>query len=829
MRRTALKTISAIVAVLMAMTLLASCSWVAKPEGVAADDLKTYDSYTDITKLIKKSLTAGNGAAGLWRNLLGAKNGTADMAAEGAPQESRTGDDGARDTTDYSTTNLQVVGVDEADIIKTDGEYLYVISNGRLIIVDIRNPQLMVVVSETVYIKNATDYNDKTIMPVEMFLDTENNLITLICYTYDNRLYDVMAEQAAADSAEAAPAKDMAGIAPDYYYGYWGQQSVLAQVIDVSDVASPTVTREFSQEGSYVSSRRINEDVYLITNKYLYYFTDLEGDVSAELLIPAYRDSAASDEWEMFPVDSLLVVENRDYNNFLILTAIDTMDKTAEVSSQSILGAGQNVYASATSIYISSSRYTYDEAAAAKNAETTTNTEPRTDGTAPDAEETAPADDGGTQTASAIDPAGTTVNEGDKAETPPDETVTDSKDSVVDKAVDVVFEIFEAPVYTVFTDIFRFSISDGKIAASGSGVVPGYALNQFAMDEHEGYFRIATTTGETWRSDEFTSMNNLYVLDSDLKIKGKVEGLGSTETIKSVRFMGDRAFMVTFRTTDPLFVFDLSNPAAPAVKGELKIPGYSEYLHPVSENIILGFGKNTAEIDGVAIEKGYKVSVFDVSDLSNPVEISTLAIGDRGTSSELSYNHKALLYSEEKNIIGFPITIYQVPESQKEDRWAYGMPVFSGYMILGLTEDNKLFERARIGHIEMEIPEGYPDNYQYKDSDWEIYNRIYSYSYLYAVKRGVFVDDTLFTISDYIVKANKIADFSFISEVKMPGFEEINYYYFNQPVYEDKPVDGTDVKPEPGSTDGSAGSDGTIAPDSGTGSGQVDPAEPDKR
>lgn len=298
------------------------------------------------------------------------------------------------------------------------------------------------------------------------------------------------------------------------------------------------------------------------------------------------------------------------------------------------------------------------------------------------------------------------------------------------------------------------------------------------MDEYKGYFRIATTTGETWRTDEFTSMNNVYVLDAALKVKGKIEGLASTETIKSIRFMGDKAYMVTFRTTDPLFVLDLSDPSKPEVKGELKIPGYSEYLHPVSENILLGFGRDAVEENDQAIEKGFKVSVFDVSDINDPKEISTMIIGDRGTYSDVSYNHKALLYSADKNIIGFPITIYEVPESQDQDNWAYGIPTFSGYMILGLTGENKLIERARISHIEFEVPAGYPYDGELKDEEWEEFNKIYSYSYLYSVKRGAFVGSTLFTVSDYIIKANSLDDFSDIGDVKIPGFDELYGQYF---------------------------------------------------
>ena len=147
-----------------------------------------------------------------------------------------------------------------------------------------------------------------------------------------------------------------------------------------------------------------------------------------------------------------------------------------------------------------------------------------------------------------------------------------------------------SPEYTTSTVIYKFELKDGKIGTAVQGEVPGTIINQFSMDEHNNTFRIATTTGDMWMN---TSKNNVYILDEDLKVLGKLEGLAEGERIYSTRFAGDRMYMVTFRQVDPLFVIDTSNPRAPELKGMLKIPGYSTYLHMVDENHILGFGYDT--------------------------------------------------------------------------------------------------------------------------------------------------------------------------------------------------------------------------------------------
>ncbi|CAK4820236.1 unnamed protein product, partial [Aphanomyces euteiches] len=197
------------------------------------------------------------------------------------------------------------------------------------------------------------------------------------------------------------------------------------------------------------------------------------------------------------------------------------------------------------------------------------------------------------------------------------------------------------------------------------------------MDEYGGYFRIATTTGEAWRNDEQTTKNNVYVLNEALEITGKLENLAPGERIYSTRFMGNRAYIVTFKQVDPLFVIDLTHPQAPKVLGSLKIPGFSDYLHPYDENHIIGFGKDTVEmsngnggIAGVgsttAFYQGMKIALFDVTDVSHPIEMFKESIGDRGTDSELLHNPKALLFNKEKGLLAFPVTLMKIDPNSKE-------------------------------------------------------------------------------------------------------------------------------------------------------------------
>ena len=189
------------------------------------------------------------------------------------------------------------------------------------------------------------------------------------------------------------------------------------------------------------------------------------------------------------------------------------------------------------------------------------------------------------------------------------------------------------------TDIVR--IDSDSLAIKALGSVPGYTLNQFSFDEYDGYLRVATSITDTIRYQYDT--NDLYVLDSSLDIVGAVKDFGLDESIYGVRFMGDLAYVVTFKQIDPFYVIDLTNPTKPEIAGELKIPGYSSFLHQINEELVLGIGRE---------DFGVKAALYDVSDVNNPRELDKLIID--GDWTELEYNHNAFLIDAENEIFFIP-------------------------------------------------------------------------------------------------------------------------------------------------------------------------------
>ena len=524
--------------------------------------------------------------------------------------------DTSEKNTDYSQTNVQVEGVDEADIVKTDGRYIYFLANDELIIAD-------------------TNDNGKLVSASKIDFDNDNEFYPSELYLVDDKLVII---------GTTRHERILKNMSRKYYYSSYDTYTT-ARVYNIKDKTSPKQERKVDIEGSYVSSRMINSNLYLIANQYnenawLCRENDLD-ELKENEFKPKFRDTVTEGGRQYIDFDCIYYIPETEDTSFLNIAAFD-VNKNEAANIESYIGAGSQIYASTNNLYVTKTLYDYDK------------------------------------------------------------YYTDS---------------------TSDTEILKFELKDNKCEFVTTSTVPGTIVNQFSMDEKDGYFRIATTKGG-WNSSK--NSNSLYVLDEDLVMVGKVDGLAKGEKIYSVRFMGDRAYIVTFVQTDPLFVIDLKDPKKPTVLGELKIPGYSKYLHPYDETHIIGFGEDT-EIENygygdVVRTNGMKMALFDVSDPTSPKELYSEKIGGKGTYSELLYNHKALLFSKEKNIIAFPISItsddYKV--------------TFQGAIVYGLSLDGGFELKGKISNAENDL-----DRYYYSNS----------------VKRIIYIKDNLYTISNDLIKA----------------------------------------------------------------------------
>lgn len=306
------------------------------------------------------------------------------------------------------------------------------------------------------------------------------------------------------------------------------------------------------------------------------------------------------------------------------------------------------------------------------------------------------------------------------------------------------------------TVLHRIHIENGEITYDADGKVPGTVLNQFSMDESEGYFRIATTSqitnppeGSSWI---LNLQNNLYVLGMNLEIISKLEGIAPGEKIHSARFMGDICYLVTFRKVDPFFAIDLSNPYDPEILGELKITGYSDYLHLYDESHVIGVGKETvaAEQGDFSWYQGVKISLFDVADMSNPKEIAKYEIGDRGTDAPVLNDHKAFLFDRERNLLVIPVSVAEIDVSKYPNGVpanAYGEIVWQGAYVftISMELEENLVLKGTISHIE----------------NGGVHNASQH------ITRALYIGEVLYTISNSKIMMNSLSDLSEINEVSL--------------------------------------------------------------
>jgi len=473
---------------------------------------------------------------------------------------------------DYSKTNVQVEGIDEGDIVKTDGTHIYSLWKGKLSIfyADGANTRI---VSET----NVVDAQDT--YPVTFW--NESNTLQEHRYEYAQEMYIcgnlvIIVTQAYSYSTPAG-------------FSYWGSYQTSAAcklyIYDVSKPVAPELIYELGQDGSFLASRLMGNTLYLLSSHHVYdYVKGLP-----ETFVPAVYSGASK---SLVSADCIAIMPYVNSIGYVVVSAVDVLSGTV-VANQALLGSGSLVYMSEQNIYIAGYEYKMEESAPYK---------------------------------------------------------------------EDIYTVVDYSSGTI-TNIIRLDISNGGVKYAAYGSVPGYLDSQFSMDEYKGYLRVVTTSNfnkyslytdevrgfTNYRWDENESSNGLYVFDLSLDCIGVVDNLAPNERVYSVRFSGDIGYFVTFRTVDPLFAVDLSNPKKPVVLSALKIPGFSEYLHVYSDGLLFGLGYGADEKTGM--RDTMKLSMFDTSNPANVTETHTLSINSNYSTA--LYNHKAILVDAEKDIIGF--------------------------------------------------------------------------------------------------------------------------------------------------------------------------------
>jgi uncharacterized secreted protein with C-terminal beta-propeller domain len=251
----------------------------------------------------------------------------------------------------------------------------------------------------------------------------------------------------------------------------------------------------------------------------------------------------------------------------------------------------------------------------------------------------------------------------------------------------------------------------------------------------------------------------VFVLDGKMATIGSLTHIAEQEQIYATRFIGDRLYMVTYKRVDPFFVIDLSTPASPKILGKLKIPGFSDYLHPYDATHIIGVGKETGTNDwGGVSTKGLKLALFDVSDVEHPIQIDTVEIGDAGTDSAALMDHKAFLFDKAKNLLVIPA---RVVTNQPAVAGKYGVNqpnIWYGVYVFGVTPETGFTLRGTVQHG--------TDNssyYWYGSSQNE-------------VKRSLYIGDTLYTLSSAKILANPLDQINkTVATINLPGGGDVLY------------------------------------------------------
>lgn len=454
-----------------------------------------------------------------------------DMTSDSTAAQSAAGDTGA--DADFSQTNVQEAGVDEADIVKTDGEYIYILRQDAALAIVRADGADTEVVSLTKLDAAGAD----SLSVHEMYVDGDTLSVIVSAYT---------------SSLESDG---------DVYYTDCAEQTMIL-TYDISDRSEPVPAGAVAQDGYYEDSRKNGSFLYLFT----WYNPTVAETYDQSVIVPRVNGV-------QLPAHDFYLPESLQDSSCLVISSVDTANPAQTLDSKVLVSGASHYYVSAENIYIANEHYG---------------------------------------------------------------NVSGS----------------------VTTELVKFHYEDGMITGVAAGTVPGYLNNSFSLNEYQGMLRVVSTYyGED--TDSLTSAfaggnqtehNGLFILDESLRTVGSVKNLAEDETIRSARFFGDTGYFVTFRQTDPLFSVDLSDPANPRILGELKLSGFSSYLHFYGEDLLLGIGYEADEETGII--SGLKLSMFDISDPANLKELHRFVLPGITWCPAIE-DYKAILVSPEKNLFGF--------------------------------------------------------------------------------------------------------------------------------------------------------------------------------
>ncbi len=705
------------IAVGLLVLLLASCA-VTPPEEKTG--VKKFTSQAELIQFLKDNQGSSYGYGYYGRGVM--MKGAVLEEAIAVPTAAAADVAGGAD--EYSTTNIQVEGVDEADIVKNDGKYIYIVSGKKVVIVDAYPAENAKILSEIEF--KGT--------PSEIFINKDRLVVIGQDYNPEPRV------------AEKTIAAER--MMPSYR----SSTEAFINLYDVSDRSDPELEKEFSVDANYFDSRMIGNYVYIIANQDVYYNDNI---------VPLPRITYDGVTKEIPASDIYYFPMPDDSHQYTHIISLNTQEEEEPLTKVFLIGANQNLFVSQNNIYTTGMKRVspiyYWEKMVDK---VISQAYPAV--VSIEINRAIKSDKSMYEKQNEIQKI--TENYYNSLSSEDEKRAIENKmqQSMIDFEQDIAKE-------TQKTVIHKISVKDGDINYETQGEVSGNVLNQFSMDEYNGNFRIATTISG-YSNNKDISTNNVYVLDEDLNTIGEVEDIAFGESIYAVRFMGDRAYMVTFKHVDPLFVIDLSDPSNPKVLGKLKIPGYSDYLHPYDATHLIGIGKEVDEsidADKVHTEgavyytaiQGVKLALFDVSDVSNPIEMYKEVIGDRGTESLATSEHKAFLFDKNNELLVVPMTVAERKPGQPKEM--EGEFVFQGAYVYTLNLEDGFNLRGRVSHIE--------DKDAYDKSGYYFYSP-------YSIKRSLYMDEVLYTLSDKAIKMNDLNGMEELNKLGLPYEEGMPSY-----------------------------------------------------